>query len=474
MGGSWKISLILSSLIARSTHAQRMESDSGICIGNKASLTTAPVQDLALNKKSAFTLPEDVTALFQTSTRVMQRAGADHKITLADQLIAKHQALHIQPSMHPAVDTIDYSIMLPDVNTHFASYAPEHDCNQAFINPSFIKKNEEEMWMAVRILKLCRSIASWNYTHWYNQLAFGSILISDMKEGNSGWNFTSFQLLGHQDDPRKHNEMTTECVAQPLCYTMGPEDPQLFTINGQTYVMFVASDFVKPLLGSGEEEICGVSNMHCRPRCSKHGLHPHIAPVYAVYPELKIGASFPAQVEGGGWIDKNWGLFPFAVPGSQEKLLGVYWIHPHIIIELDMTTGKGTHVYETKSPWTEQLAKEIHIQPDDFHGGPAPQFLEQCPLKNSSSCYLGILHALREVPGWGSETLGNWPYLFLGKPPFEIISIGKKLALTHSKLIQFVSSIILDGENLKLAYNVDNAESRLHVTALNKFMTTYF
>ena len=48
-----------------------------------------------------------------------------------------------------------------------------------------------------------------------------------------------------------------------------------------TYVMFVASDFVKPLLGSGEEEICGVSNMHCRPRCSKHGLHPHIAPVYS-------------------------------------------------------------------------------------------------------------------------------------------------------------------------------------------------
>lgn len=320
--------------------------------------------------------------------------------------------------------------------------------------------------MAARMSKVCHSMRSWNFMHWYSRLAFGSIQTSEMKKGASGWNFASLKFLEDQDDPRQNGETRTECLAKFDCYVMGPEDPQLFTMNGQIYVMFVGSDLVKPLPGME----CGKNNMYCRPKCSEHGMRPHIAPVHSVYPELKLGASFPAQVNSSAWIDKNWGLFSFAGPGSPEKLLGVYWIHPHTIIELDMSTGRGTVAHETRSPLIEKLANQLDIRPERFHNGPTPQLLRPCPFKKEISCYFGVLHALRE----GFVTIGNWPYLFLGKPPFEIIRVGKKLALAYGRRTQFVSSIVIAGGNLKLAYNADDADSCVYETPLNEFINTYF
>ena len=128
-------------------------------------------------------------------------------------------------------------------------------------------------------------------------------------------------------------------------------------------------------------------------------------------------------------IEKNW--LPFSADG---KLLFVYSMNPHIILEVDPEAGVVTRKWLTAfkdSPWpitgTSKLAG-VHSGRDRGHFTHVDH-LSTPPVRLRNGDYLSMFHSRQMTRGFDVD---HWSgaYVFSGRPPYQVLAVSDTPILT--------------------------------------------
>lgn len=354
------------------------------------------------------------------------------------------------------------------------------------INPSFLVHSDtHEVWAVFRTLCLrCDSDSCGpGERTWHSDLSVARATMSDFVESRDVGDWTDF---GNVADPRYllqpshevHSEVRRgtkgsdrmtlrECNAKPSPETdnaEGPEDPRLFKVGGKTYVLFTGTQMVPPA-------------SHGRASCREHGLIPFVAEVRSQGLSVEFGPAVQLRLDDMQWVEKNWSPFRWEPIGHphDEKLMMVYSIHPHRILEVDPDGGEARFLCSTPAVPVVQLFHKYGWDPRGAHGGAGVVALKD---PDGGPYFLSVFH---HITDWrDGEEYFNFPYKFASEPPFQILDVGRPIELQtkvnpmNGAKIQFVSSLAVFQGQLHVGYNAGDTESRLLQIPLDELEKTYF
>jgi hypothetical protein len=261
-----------------------------------------------------------------------------------------------------------------------------------------------------------------------------------------------------------------ECNAKPTPDTdnaEGPEDPRLFKVGNKTYVLFSGTQMVPPA-------------SHGRASCREHGLVPFVAEVRFGAPgPVEFGAAVQLRLDDMQWAEKNWSPFRWEPVGRphEEKLMMVYSIHPHKILEVDPDGGDARFLCSTPAAPVVQLFHKYGWDPRGAHGGAGVVSLKN---PDGGSYFLSVFHHITDWRDGEECEYFNFPYKFASEPPFQILEVGRPIELQtkvnpmNGGKIQFVSSLAVFQGQLHVGYNAGDTESRILQIPLDELEKVHF
>ncbi|CAK0911911.1 unnamed protein product, partial [Prorocentrum cordatum] len=215
-----------------------------------------------------------------------------------------------------------------------------------------------------------------------------------------------------------------------------------------------------------------------RASCREHGLVPFVAEVISGSPGLvQFGPAVQLRLDDMQWVEKNWSPFRWEPMGRprDERLMMVYSIHPHRIVEVDPGSGETQFFCSTPSAPVAQLFHKYGWDPRGAHGGAGVVALKD---SDGKAYFLSVFH---HITDWqDGEEYFNFPYKFAPEPPFQILDVGRPIELKtkvnpmNGGKIQFVSSLAVFQGQLHVGYNAGDTESRILQIPLDKLEKTYF
>jgi len=275
-------------------------------------------------------------AASETCQSLVQRAAHTHKIRSLDN--------DLRLNLHEAAGLQD-SVVIGGI-----SFEAVPGFLRGLTNPSFAIIGEDVFgvfrWLSI---KEYEPILVGPCADWYSKIAFSSMPLSKFRAKDPDW---YYELT---PDPRfqvEDKERNAECEVQkdhpPVGW--GTEDPRLFSFSGEMYMSFV-STIKAPLNGS------------IRSKCPKETGYRVWTSKITVQP-LSLAPAVQLYTDTMYSDEKAWILFP-----AEDKLLAVYSVYPHKLLDVNLSSGYAPQLAETHSPLLEDLAESIGISPEDFHGG---------------------------------------------------------------------------------------------------------
>jgi hypothetical protein len=296
-----------------------------------------------------------------------------------------------------------------------------HNSDFFMYNPSIYWKSPTEIGvisrisghlMIPRLNKCINSIQKMNTIDYIDGLMEYIDMFGKNKNGCSGIVHYSLNIKTSQKDtPKIINPFFNINNIADDRY-MGFEDPRVFTFMNKIWIItyFRGKNFPFPSTKKTEEM----------------GHHVIIFPVDMSSNPVILDYKHANSVE------KNWMPFEF-----KNELYIVYSVIPHIILHVDVNTGKCVQKYNTSY----KNDKNYHIG-----NGAPPQLI----AINDAIYFIGLGHTRGEYKG--DITRKNFFYVFEATPPFLIkymsivFNIGKP-----SVHIEFGSGLLVDQQN-KLIY----------------------
>ncbi len=218
-------------------------------------------------------------------------------------------------------------------------------------------------------------------------------------------------------NPAKIGLISPDISEEQLCDIQFPgfEDPRLFLYRGEPWII---SCFRGKNLDDDLE--CG----------HKLIIFPMKSPSSVVV--LKYS-------EGGIW-EKNW--LPFE---NNKKLYVVYSFSPHVILEMDVSTGNCRKAFST--PVTNKPNFKFY-----GIGGGSP------PVLISNKFYISAAHTRAANP----LVRKNFFYLFDSSPPFAVHAVSPEINLdSNYKNIEFISGLIVVKDTVIISAGIDDCYSRI-------------
>lgn len=331
---------------------------------------------------------------------------------------------------------------------------PGDDCVGGWnaINPSF-SLVEGSSDMAVVMRGLCLKKYDGHAT-WYNQLVIGTMPASDIRSAARGtFNWTSLEL---GPDLRRVGGNRRVCYIPNLDKAEGPEDPRL--VETREGLFAVVTSYEVSTSESDEPKVC-----------TTHGVLLYAARVTSLSPPA-FGEPVPLVFDGMGMIEKNWAMFT----SGQEtgaQVLAVYSVYPHTIARVDLLSG-DVEFLATSDAWpVSKLAEQLGKSAEDFHGGAGVARIQNT---SRGDYFMSVLHTMVRMRD-GSSEYWNFPYTFSQEPPYQILSVGKKLPLTATRNpaygghVAFVTTFMMDQGDVFIGYGSGDSSARTFRMPLNQF-----
>jgi len=324
------------------------------------------------------------------------------------------------------------------------------------INPSFALVPGTDL-VAVALRGLCMQKRG-PQASWYSKMVIGTVPVSDIRgiiRTNFHWN-----SLDVAPDPRALTATRHECYMRELDTAKGPEDPRLVQTKEGLFAIVTGYDVVEGQ-GNGSTQ------------CGKHGMLLYAARVETLSPP-KFGPPVQLTFEGMGKVEKNWAMFtPPAANGAD--VLAVYSVSPHTIAKVSLHNGTVEFIAQSESVALDSLAKQLNATASSFHGGAGVAYTED----DSGEYFLSVLHtAVRRYDG--ATEYWNYPYKFSPKPPYQILSIGKKLPLqvkrnpAYGEYVAFVTAVMVDNGDVFIGYGSGDSSSRTFRMPHAEFEAKFF
>jgi len=176
--------------------------------------------------------------------------------------------------------------------------------------------------------------------------------------------------------------------------------------------------------------------------------------------------------------EKAWILFQV-----EDKLLAVYSVYPHKLLDVNLSSGYAPQLAKTYSPLLEDLAESIGIPPEDFHGGAGVALVN---TTQREPYFLSAVHYHTQTDKESCSTEAvfyqSHLYAFRAQYPFDIIAVatthlplqtdnlsnnlGEEPHDTdktpHWKNIAYITSMIIDNSNLIIAYGQADRDARIY------------
>ena len=142
-------------------------------------------------------------------------------------------------------------------------------------------------------------------------------------------------------------------------------------------------------------------------------------------------------------IQKNWSPFVY-----NDKLYCEYTINPHVIYEINTETGSINNIIHSDNNF------DFNIKGGRLSGGTPAILITHF----RTPVYLSIGH-VRLV----NNSYYHFFYIFENHPPFNIIGSSEIFKLDDKELIQFVSGLSIDGDELHVSYGVNDKFNKISV-----------
>jgi len=298
------------------------------------------------------------------------------------------------------------------------------------------------------------------HARWYNELIVGVAPSSDLQESRGRFHWKSLEIA---PDPRQLSERRRECQLPGLDEAHGPEDPRLVEAEEGLYAIVTGYD-VQDVGTEGWAEENGTQV------CGEHGVLLYAAEVKSLSPP-EFGNPVQLTFEGMGQVEKNWAMFR-----EGSRVLGVYGVDPHRIVELNLKKGTVEFIAHTESDALKALADSLGADPADFHGGAGVALVSG---GEGDDYYLSVLHTTLTLEG-GGRVYVNFPYKFSTQHPYEITSIGKRLPLVlqqnphYGEWVAFVTTVMFEHGDVLIGYGSGDTSSRTRRVPLDAFEARYF
>eukprot|EP00964_Phaeocystis_antarctica_P037385 scaffold21349_cov66-Phaeocystis_antarctica.AAC.2 len=155
--------------------------------------------------------------------------------------------------------------------------------------------------------------------------------------------------------------------------------------------------------------------------------------------------------------DRNWLVFehegsPSPSPNSNEgRRLVLYSLEPHVVLELH---GDGTTSLVAATS-NAVFARRPHLAAAALHGGAAPLLIASAG--GTPFYYAAVFHAKDRKLAYT-----NYAYTFEPRPPFRVLSVGRRPLRLRGERVRFVSGLARLGPFeegdplLGLSYGVDD------------------
>lgn len=296
----------------------------------------------------------------ETGGRALRGAGAGAAGRIGDEPLAGglfEEPLYVQVYRPTEFDTaMDVPRLALDAS---------RDCVHGWdiTNPSLLVRNHSVLAL---FRASCIELRSRRKHRWYSKLILGTAPAASLRAGNASWEWSKFHEVS---DPRfnAQDPLVQECLLAGKDFSAGPEDPKLVLLGGKTYVVVTALDTLRTESVSLTEDD--------RPGCEESGLHgflPHLFEVTSLEP-FTYGRGVKLVFDGMGDVEKNWNFFSYRPPchdhDAEHKLMAVYKVHPHTIVQVDVQTGEVRTAHVDESPLVAQLAQSVALDAGSFHGG---------------------------------------------------------------------------------------------------------
>jgi predicted GH43/DUF377 family glycosyl hydrolase len=266
-------------------------------------------------------------------------------------------------------------------------------------NPSIILVNN-------KILVVARLSSNSHCQNTSLKYTYSPLIEKSTNVFNPNYKFNSSLLIYFNlDTPFIYNVINNYHSNKNEDISLGMEDPRLFTFQNEPWIYFHYRGF-------------------------KNDTFIHLPAIFKMSePQNIIYLYYEKMTQ----LEKNWMPFEF-----NNKLYFEYNIHPHIILECDISTGICTLIAITT--FINPLQKEI--------GGGAPS-----QLVTQKQCYLGIGHTRVD------SIRKNFFYTFNPISPFNITGMSEEINIESNNNIEFVSGLIVHNNTIILSAGIQDCYS---------------
>lgn len=207
-------------------------------------------------------------------------------------------------------------------------------------------------------------------------------------------------------------------------------------------------------------------------------LEPPRGRVGATASEVSVGVPLYSEPTRLRWadapspVDRNWLFFEHrernadGVGSGKDalKAYALFSIEPHLVLRLG-EGGACVEEHRTSNPvFGKRFAGRV------VHGGANPLLISSAQGK--PFYYVSVFHTKDDELRYK-----NYVYTFAARPPFEVISVGRKALRLKGKRVRFVTSLTslgrFEGEDvlMGISYGVDDRSARFSLRSLSSLLS---
>lgn len=380
-----------------------------------------------------------------------------------------------------ALDTPNLSLPVSPVEGWFVD-------DSGLTNPSMLIHGGE-VWIALRRLSKGHAPKDQNVSElvnpaWISTVVFAQMSLHDFRHmASSGagsaryGNAPSIRFRGTESSK-------VECLLKTnVIRAFGEEDPRIFTFAGKRYMYVVGTEPVPKNAPGLRMDSTGYP--HCLVERTEDGtwrggMFLHLAEIRGNLPHVTFGPRVPLLFNGMHIEEKGWSMFEWSPDKAEKQLLAVYSVDPHIVLQVDPSTGSTSMRFNESSKRLLSGLAATYAEPglnvSRINGGSGVVLMQG----HGKPYYLSVLHFHWYKSDYSVRKYYHYAYKFRAEPPFDMISVASKALPLKAEVspfgsfVNYVSSLIVDKGDVVIGYGQDDRIARFYRQPIEDFDREFF